>query len=199
MNGIEETIELIESAGLALSKSALHPTLIAMIGVVFLWSGTAKARSPWISAFAIAEFGITRQPRIRVAKAAALGELGIAGMLLTAPAVSSEAVGVAAGIATLTLLAFSLLIMLALRAGKSFACACFGDDSAPLTSWTLIRSCMLVLVAAVGFATTPASPPLPIGELALSWCGGAGLLATGVLLSRARQLARLPLPGTAAA
>ncbi|HEY6780403.1 MAG TPA: MauE/DoxX family redox-associated membrane protein, partial [Thermoleophilaceae bacterium] len=158
MNGIEQTIDYLEGALRQFPGGALRLVLTALLGLIFLWSGVAKARSPWITALAVVDYGVVRRPVIGVAWLVAIGELGLAAMLLIAPTVSSTLTVTAAGIATCAFLLFSVLIARALLAGRSFACACFGSGER-LTSKTLVRSSVLALTALACATAGPLGPP----------------------------------------
>jgi Methylamine utilisation protein MauE len=194
LNGIGQLIEAAESGFRQLPAGVLQPVLVALLGFVFAWSGIAKARSPWVPALAIVNFGVAKRPSLRLAWAVALGEIGLAAMLLISPVMSSSFAPLAAGSAAVVLLAFSLLIARALRSGRSFACACFGNGDDRLSNRTLARACALGVLAVACAAVSPQEQPLSVADLLLTWCAAASLLGTSVLLLRARELVRLPSP-----
>jgi hypothetical protein len=187
LNGIEQLIQSVES-GLSQIPTGV---LVVLLGFTFVWSGIAKAQSPWTVALAVVDFGVIKRPSLRLAWTVALGEIVLAAMLLIAPAMSSSFAALAAGSAVFALLVFSFLIVRALRSGRSFACACFGSGDDRLSGSTLARACALGLLAVACTVTSPSGQPLSVAELALTWCVAAGLLGTSVLLVRARELVRL--------
>jgi hypothetical protein len=194
LNGIGQLIEAAESGFSQFPTGVLQPVLVALLGFVFAWSGTAKARSPWTPALAVVNFGVVKQPSLRLAWAIALGEIGLAAILLISPVMSPSLAALAAGSAACVLLAFSLLIARALRSGRSFACACFGSGDDRLSSSTLARASALGLLAVACAAVSHSGRPLSFTELMLTWSAAAGLLGTSVLLMRARELMGLPAP-----
>lgn len=192
MNGLDHTIEYLGRAFREFPQGSLRPVLITMLGLVFLWSGYAKVRSPWNAAFAAVDFGVARRPSLLLAWLVAGGEIVLATALVIAPAMSSGFAIATATAAGFTLLVFCILIARALRAGRSFDCACFGANNGEgLTSKTLIRSCALAIVAFACGTAGSMGPSLRLDELLLAWVAAAGLLAIPVLLVRAQLLVRL--------
>jgi hypothetical protein len=191
VNGLDHTVEYFETGLREFPQGSLRLVLIAMLGLVFVWSGSAKARSPWNAAFAAVDFGVARRPSLRIAWIVAGGELSLAAVLLVSPAISSAFAVAAATVAAITLIVFCALIARALRAGRSFDCACFGADSEGLSGRTMIRSGTLAVIALACAAAGSFGSPLGLGELLLTWCAAAGLLAIPALLVRAQLLVRL--------
>jgi hypothetical protein len=194
MNGIGQAVDYLEAGLRQFPEGALRPVLIALLGFIFLWSGIAKARSPWSTAYAIVDFGAVRRPHGFLTWAVIIGELGLATLLLIAPALSSGLVLLSTGIAAVTLLLFVALIARALRTSPGFKCACFGSEGEEISRATMARSASLATVAIGCAAAGSLGPLLALDDLALTWCAGAGIVGIGVLATRTRRLALLPQP-----
>ena len=91
---------------------------------------------------------------------------------------------------TLLVLAYLVIVVAALRAPVPVSCGCFGaEDSAPVTSRTLLRNLLLVLAAVVAVVDAALGGAVP-GRLAdpatWGWLAGTAL-ALGLLLAATGQ------------
>lgn len=194
MNGIGQAVDYLGAGLRQFPEGALRPVLIALLGFTFLWSGIAKTRSPWSTAFALVDFGVAKQPHIPLVWVLIIGELGLGALLLISPVVSSGLVLLATAIAACTLLIFTAFIARALRAGRRFACACFGSDGEEITWTTLIRSVTLAVVAMSCAGAGPIGALFSLDALVLTWCAAASTLGICTMAIRIRRLAQLPQP-----
>jgi hypothetical protein len=121
-----------------------------VLTVVFAWSGTVKLRSPARAALALVDFGLVAHVRPLLGTAAGALEVALAALLLAA-GISAvgflELAGAVTACATFVL--FAILIERSLRAGKSFACFCFGDATKPLARSSFWRALALAVFALV--------------------------------------------------
>lgn len=190
MNGLGQTVEYLETGIRQFPEGSLRLVFIALLGFTFLWSGIAKARSPWNIALAMVDFRVARRPSLPIAWGVVLGELMLATVLLIGPMVSSAFTVVSTVIAGCAFVMFFVLIARALRADLSFACACFGSGDEQLTRKALARSGLLGVLA-IACAAAGSFNTLAFGDLLLTWSVAAGVLGVVVLLARGQQLARL--------
>lgn len=165
-----------------------------ILGLIFLWSGIAKARRPALAALAMHEFGLTPGLNTRVAAAAGAGEivLGVALGTTVVPVVSL-------GVSSAVLWSFTFLIVRSLRRGDRFACFCFGDAEAAISSLTLLRTLGLALLATLLFAVAVAGaePPADMNIVMLEFVVATALVGTTVLVAqtvRAARRARMLVP-----
>jgi hypothetical protein len=194
MGGIEQAAEYLGVGLGQFPEGSLRTALVALVGSIFMWSGLAKARSPWATAYALVDFRLVGRPHIPLAWMVIVGELGLSILLLIAPAISSQLTALAASVAACTCFIFAALVVRALRTERRFECACFGGDGEEITRSTLVRSAMIAFVALSCAVAGPFGPPLAVEELALTWCAGAATLGIGVMAIRIRTLVQLPQP-----
>jgi protein-disulfide isomerase len=163
-----------------------------VLAAVFASAGIAKARRPAATAETAQALGVPR-PLGRPLGVLLPGvELALAVWLVSGRGARSAAVA-----AALVLIAFSLVLLRALRAGRRPACNCFGATSTePIGPGTLARNGALVLVAALGATSTASvaidwTPALAVAlaAAALAATSGAGLLL--VLRQNGRLLRRI--------
>lgn len=157
----------VESLAFAFSSSPGLSVTIALVGVIFLWSGAAKLRRPNLTALTLVDFGVVKGRHPAAAIGFSAGEVALGVWLLSGyaplPAVS---------LATALLASFVFLIGRSLAAGAQFACFCFGQSGSTLSVRTLWRT--LTLALASGFVT--------YSVVATSW-GGRRLDVQAILLA----------------
>lgn len=150
---------------------------VVLAGVLAV-AGVAKLRAPRSTAATFATLGLPVPAAL--ARAVPVGELGLAALLVLAPA--------AGGAGCLALLAaFSAILVAPLRAGRQVSCGCFGAvGAAPVTRVELVRNGLLGLLAVAALAgpLRPAAPSAP--EVVL--VGSA--LVTGLLVLALCRLRR---------
>lgn len=168
-----------------------------LIGVVFLVSAVSKLRSR----ATLEGFGASlRQLRVLpgravgpVAMLVAAGEATVAALLVVplaltavggsaAPTTALVAVGFAGALGLLV--AFSAVILAAMRRGIRAPCRCFGTSSSPLGGRHVLRNIVLEVAAAVGLAGVVAGTPatLQLGGVAVAGAVGV-VLAVLVVVS----------------
>lgn len=194
MNGIDHILHYLDSGVRQFPEGAVRPVLVVMLGFTFLWSGIAKMRSPWGTAFALVDFRVLKRPSILFAWGLAIGEIVLAFLLVIAPAVSTGFAVAVTGVTACVFIAFSAFIAQALRSHRRFECACFGSGGQELSGKTLVRSAALGAIAIVAGIAGSLGTPLTLSELALTWCAAASLLGIGLLLTCSRKLVQLPRP-----
>jgi hypothetical protein len=195
VNGLDSLADAIGSAISAFPGSAALAILVLAIGFVFIWSGFAKLRDPWMAAMALVDFRLVRAPSRTLGAAVGAVELGLAAALVLAalwvPGLQSPA-----SIAALALFAFfCLLIARAVRRGAAFACFCFGGSGDQLTRQTLLRTSTLATgaaAAAVGSAIDTTA--VASGDRLAAAVVSAGVVGAVVLLRAARAVATVPPP-----
>ncbi len=155
---------------------------------VFAASGIAKLRDPAGTREAVTGFGVPKRLQFLVAVGLAPAEIVVAVLLLIPP---TSFVGLILAIAMLT--AFTVVVVLALRAGRRPDCRCFGRlGGADISVRTVVRNSVLIDLAALGLigeavAERPTGRPLQLavyGGLALA---AAILLTEGVAGRAARR------------
>jgi methylamine utilization protein MauE len=148
-----------------------------ILGAIFAWSGYSKLRRPVAAALAISQFGVLRGVHPRAGLLLGGIELALAALLVCRPILWQ-----ALALAVLGLAIFTGLISRSLASGHTFACACFGADSEPLSYRTLARTAGLLLLAALG--TTAAwlgSPTQSVSHQAVAVCAGI-LIVCGIAI-----------------
>lgn len=162
-----------------------------LLAAVFAWAALAKIADRDGTTAALAGLGLPA-PR-SLARALPVGEVGVAAVLLLAPAA-----GGALALAALT--AFTVVLATRLRRGDPVRCGCFGGaSSAPVSRRTLARNGLLALaaVAALG-AGGGATPSLPaaisVTTAALIGATGLGLAELHASTGRLFSLGALPAP-----
>ncbi|MEV4568581.1 MauE/DoxX family redox-associated membrane protein [Nonomuraea sp. NPDC049419] len=146
------------------------------LGIVFLVAVAGKVRGrAAFEAFRRSVPALVPLPRGRVPAAlpATVVALEAATVLLLTTEFTAPA-GLA--LAGAVLLAFSLGIRHALRAGSRASCNCFGASSAPLGRRHLVRNLALIAVACTGLATSYAGPQPQLAGAVLAIAAG-GLIA----------------------
>ncbi len=162
---------------------AMGVALAAVLAV----SGAAKLLDRAGTREAVAGFGVPTGLVAPVAAVLAPAELVTALLLVLPPTRSAGLV-----LAALLLLAFTVVVVLALRAGRRPECHCFGRiGGADVSGRTVVRNLVLLAVAAVGIAGVSASDDVDGGRLAGAVVAGlvlaaAVLAAEGVAGARAR-------------
>lgn len=188
MGGLSATLraleELVGPYGYALAGVAVWT-----LGLLFIWSGSVKLRSPGRAAIAIVEFGAARTARRELGILLGSAELALGLALLFLPGLAFWA---AAG--AVLLWVFVALIARSLAGGSRFDCFCFGEADAPISAITLLRTTVLA-----GASTVVAWAAARHGVAHDTW-GEAGLLQASsavtligcvVLASKIRRLVTL--------
>lgn len=175
--------------------SSVYALGVVALSVVFMWSGLAKLRDPWIAAMAMVDFGVIARPRVVLGRALAVGEFALGLTLAASLWAPGWAAAIIASVTALVLAIFTVLIARALRRGASFACYCFGHGDGDISRAALARTAALTALAAalaVGAADLGAS--FTGEERALGLVAGVAAVGTLVLITRAAPLYRLPAP-----
>ncbi|GAA3113374.1 MauE/DoxX family redox-associated membrane protein [Nonomuraea salmonea] len=150
------------------------------LGIVFLVAVAGKVRGrAAFEAFRRSVPALVPLPRGRVPAAlpAALPATVVALEAATVLLLTTEFTAPAGlALAGAVLLAFSLGIRHALRAGSRASCNCFGASSAPLGRRHLVRNLALIAVACTGLATSYAGPQPQLAGAVLAIAAG-GLIA----------------------
>lgn len=181
MDGLDWVSDAAESVLAVLRAGPGQDIAAWFLGLVFIWSGSAKLRKPRLAALAMADFGVVRRTRRwqGLALGAAESSLGVC-VLLSVGAL--PLVGI-----TALLWVFCAVIAKALIAGERFPCLCFGDEASILSSKTLIRALALAILAVV-IVSAPQAPTLSVGTLtSTSWLAlvvSSSALAVSALLGR---------------
>lgn len=148
------------------------------LAVVFAWAGASKVVRGDATESSFRALGVPSPAA--AARLVPLGELALAGLLVTLPRVG-------AGAALLVLAGFTTFLARAIASGSTAGCGCFGAARAePVSVFDLYRNGLLLIgaIAATG-ATGAALPSLP----ALVLTSVAALLGTVVLTAlRTRAL-----------
>jgi hypothetical protein len=168
-----------------LTEPAAHGVGVWILALVFAWSGIVKLQRPGLAAMAMVDFGVLNRMRPRLGLALGLFEVVLAlalslGVLLR-PSLF---------LATLALWLFTALIARSLWLGEHFACFCFGDTDSRISSWTLVRTAALTVLASVLVLLPPA--PLATAATVEVWLlqavAATSLIGTIVLASCFRRL-----------
>ncbi|MEL6981732.1 MAG: MauE/DoxX family redox-associated membrane protein [Actinomycetota bacterium] len=166
---------------------ALAPVAGLLLAAVFALAAATKAVDHGATTSEFAALGLPRPALL--ARIVPPAEVGIAVALVARPAAGAL-------LATLALLAFSAVLIAALRTGRSVSCGCLGALSRePVSVTTLVRNAgflALAALAATGPTPTGLSVALPSLELGLT-TGTALLLAllSHQLLALRAQIGRL--------
>lgn len=189
-NGLSALGDLLSEIIDVVATPAVFGAGALALALVFLASAWPKLRDPGVAALAISDFGIGTGPRAWAGLALGAAELTLSLLLVLASvSASGEFRQAVLGIATLVLLAFSSLILRALRSGEEFACRCFGGATSPISGFTLLRTgalagiALLLLIAAPRDFSSPGASDW-IAELV----SGAAALGTLGLLGSLRML-----------
>jgi hypothetical protein len=195
MDGLERLGGYLADAVAALVTAEACAVYLAALGALFLFSGAGKLRRPWLAAMAIVDFGATRAPRPGLGRALGASECLLGAGLLVAPSLGAAPVVLAAGAACLLLAVFALAIGRALRSGREFACMCFGDSEAAISTRTLARTTLLAAVAGlVAIATAVESPSYATADHLLAVIAGTAAVAALAVGAQARRMWHLPEP-----
>jgi hypothetical protein len=124
-----------------------------VLAAVLAWAAVAKALRRDETATSFAALALPRPETLAVVVPAA--EVGVVVALVISPAVGGT-------LALALLLAFSIVIVRALRAGVTAPCACFGARRGDgLSPWDVLRNGMLMALAAIATATVaPVQPSI---------------------------------------
>ena len=195
MSGLEHLVRYLGEAIQGLSSAGARAIYVAVLGILFLYSGAGKLRRPWLTAMAIVDFGATTHPHERLGRSLGVGECLLGFGLVLTPRIASPLMTVVAALAAVLLWIFAAAIARALRSGRSFACACFGNTDSPLSRLTLLRTTGLATLAtfvAVANAVDPS--PYSAQEWILAFWAGLAILAAVTLTTHARRIWHLPTP-----
>ncbi len=188
MGGLSATLRALEEL-LGPYGHALAGVAVWTLGLLFVWSGSAKLRSPGRAAIAIVEFGVARTARRELGLLLGSGELVLGLALLFLPGL---AVWATAG--AFLLWVFVVLIARSLAGGSRFDCFCLGEADAPISAVTLLRTTALAASATV-VALTAAR--YGVGHAVWDDAGllqatsAVTLIGSVVLTSKIRQLVTL--------
>ncbi|MEV5742741.1 MauE/DoxX family redox-associated membrane protein [Microbispora rosea] len=117
-----------------------------LTGIVFLMSAVSKLRGrAAYEEFTAATRALVRLPARPVAALVVAAEIAIAPLLAWRPTVLAGFC-VALGL----LVAFTAVIVVALRRGRRVPCRCFGASAVPVGAGHLARNAVLIVVAAAG-------------------------------------------------
>lgn len=153
--------DLGEAAGLALA-------------VVFGWAAVAKFRRPALTRSSFAALGLPTPGVLAVAVPVA-ELLTVALLLLRVP--------VGASLAVAALVAFTAVLLRALRAGVVAPCSCFGSArDEPVSSTEVVRNLLAMALGVLATGAPNAPPtPTPTASLAVAAAVGVGRGALSLL------------------
>jgi hypothetical protein len=135
-----------------------------LVGVLVI-SGSSKVVRPQPASEAAMNFGIVRSARHVYGRILGVVELAIAfGLAARFP----NAV-VAGASATVLFAAFTALLARALGQGATFSCGCMPATNGPITSMTLLRTCLLTAAALIVTVAPPTYPTTPTGIAAATF------------------------------
>lgn len=144
----------LQSLSSLFGASAVWQLICFALALVFTWSGISKLLQRQATARSLASFGLGDRRHEGPAVLLALLELMLAGALWTASFLAASYGAAALGATLVLLLAFTVAVARAVARGESFACMCFGDETAPIGAGTVVRNLGLLAVAAAGLVTT---------------------------------------------
>lgn len=142
MHGFEELANALQAMVTNVHAGGITARIL---GTIFVWSATNKLARPTATAVAIMNFGVVRHVRTTLGVSLGLGELALGSILLVGLVPE-----LALASASLTLAAFTVLIVRALRQGRSFSCSCFGSHGRSITIPTAIRTLLFLALALIG-------------------------------------------------
>jgi hypothetical protein len=156
----------------------------AVVAVVLVWSGVAKARHPRRAAQAFVDLGVWRRPKVSFAIILSIAEIGGGiGLLISGPASL-----VASVLAGALFAAFSLLTGRQVFAGRQVACFCFGREDEEVTWLSFARALSLAVLTlfVFGFTTTHELWPSVHAMVAAATAGlgVVGVVAVGGAVQR---------------
>lgn len=147
--------ELLRLAG-RLLEHARDPNFFSVVSwflaLVFIASSLPKLRHPGRTATAIYDFGVGPHPIPTLGFLLGLGELGLAALL-------AASLWFGTLLAALLLWIFALAIARSLRAGRHFACFCFGSSDDAMSWATLARTVVLAVLTSFLFALDVSARP----------------------------------------
>ena len=162
----------------------LATTALWALGFVFAYSAAVKLRNVRATAMALVDLGVTRRARAGAGLAAGVYETTLAAALFGAVAgiVPSR---LAAGLAVLTLVAFSALLVRVIRSGEQVECFCFGSSSKAISSVDVARNAALIATGVTAMAGPASSAAAHVPSAPVT--AAAALLGT-VLIAAALSL-----------
>jgi hypothetical protein len=186
VGGFHSLLTLAGDAARGLRDPQVHGLCAAFVALVFGWAGAAKLRRPALAAMAMVDFGVARRARPGFGRGLGAVEVALA-LVLASGFEQRAALAVAGAICAV----FALVIGRSLVRGDTFACFCFGDSSAALSSRTLVRTLSLgALAVTTAVLSAPAVPDMQ--TLVLDGVGAVALLASLTILARIDPLLRSP-------
>ena len=140
-----------------------------VLAAVLGWAGVAKLSRPRTTASGFAAMGLPAPDAL--ARAVPLAEIVVAATLVVVPRAGAVA-------ALVLLVAFTVVLARALRAGSSVSCGCFGTSGrAPVSFVELVRNGLLVVAAVAALAaSSPVAPGLDDLVLATTAAAVAGVV-----------------------
>jgi hypothetical protein len=158
--------------------------ILAILAVVFGWSGIAKVGDRRGTALAFRDFGLPFRNRFRAGELLAATECATASVLLAGWRL---AVCYWLGLISAVLLsgAFVAVLARALGRGETFACRCFGAGDKPISNWTLARAITLLIIGMTGLVIGPPAAPIELRDavtVLLASVSGVFLTATVAVL-----------------
>ena len=122
-----------------------------VLAAVFALAGAAKLRRPSVTARSFADLGLPAPGQLAIA--VPVVELALAVGLVVVPPV-------AAALALLLLVAFTAVLVSAIRSGKQVGCGCLGSTrNDPVSAVEIVRNGMLAAAAVVAMGTPGPSAP----------------------------------------
>jgi hypothetical protein len=151
------------------------------LGVIFLWSGTAKLRSP--RTFAAAVEGYRVVPRnlvFPVAVVVTTAEVAVGTTLVFLPRLQFEALVAATGL----LAVFASVVGVNAARDNAVPCQCFGPSSSDQISWPLFARAIFLLIIALSAAVIGAGDGhhIQTGAIAPALSFGAAIILTAELI-----------------
>ena len=153
-----------------------------VLAAVLAVAGVAKLRRREATAQAFAALGLRRPATL--ARAIPIAELAVAAGLVLVPPIGAYA-------AIALLVAFSLVVVRALRHHVKAPCGCFGAaHDAPISGVELLRNALLLVAAvAATFATRPVAPTIQATVVVLAATVGGLALVSAAAARRDRRAA----------
>ncbi|MBW3537663.1 MAG: DoxX family protein [Actinobacteria bacterium] len=162
-----------------------------LLAGIFAWAGALKLVSPGRTTVSFRALGLPASALL--ARAVPTFELATAALLVIAPRIG-------AALALVSLVAFTLVVVLALRQGKQVGCGCFGASSTDndLSYVEPVRNLLLALGAATALLTPQLARPSVAAVIAVTSAAAASALGLGLLRLRRRVgvVWGTPLPGS---
>ncbi|MER7004831.1 MauE/DoxX family redox-associated membrane protein [Dactylosporangium sp. NPDC000555] len=160
-----------------------------LTGLVFVVAGITKLRD--VDGFRRSMLALVPLP-VALSPAAARALIGLE-LLVVALLVVPATVAAGLALSLILDLAFTVAIVLALRAGRRAPCACFGRTERPLGIRHVVRDLVLAAVALLGLVAA-AAPHTPANAGGLLVAGLAGALG-GLLVILLDDIVALFAPG----